>query len=50
MTRAKLQEVYGGGTTMPSPAPSTTSDDAAVNSLKAQIDALQKMLDQLKAQ
>ena len=54
-TRAKLQEVYGGSASAPStlsptPAPAETTDNASVNSLKAQIDALQKMLDQLKAQ
>ena len=54
-TRAKLQEVYGGSASAPStssltPAPAETTDNAGVNSLKAQIDALQKMLDQLKAQ
>ena len=54
-TRKKLQDVYGGGTGMLSPTPAPTSggslsesDAASVNSLKAQIDALQKLLDQLK--
>ncbi|MEK7480599.1 MAG: peptidoglycan-binding domain-containing protein [Patescibacteria group bacterium] len=50
-TRKKLQEVYSGDSMTPSPPPSSgaTTDNAAINSLKSQIEALQKMLDALKA-